>query len=357
MSKNEYNLARGLKSLLERAVLSSVELDQHIEIAKSTSEPQAKNASLPERSVVDIQDAALANAGIKMRGQRPGKQTFYAPYREFGIGRRDMTVGGNASAAVGWRLPQLDPSLQPGNIVEYCSVLTGLRGNAPIVDALPSQPTWPGETGTIAETDQVFTATTMKPNLVAGQIKISRQLLLTGAPGLDEYIRREIARSILTQISTMVLIGSGSGANQPVGIANATGTNVVTLTPTWAQIVQCEANSAAVNIVDFSNFAYVINPAQLTTQKTTAKGVNLFGQLTDVDGRTNGFPTVTSTSLNGGPKLVAGPFDWVLIGLWGLGLEILVDDITQAGSGIVVLTATLFCDTFVRYPAAFSIGN
>ncbi len=162
---------------------------------------------------------------------------------------------------------------------------------------------------------------------------------------------KEIARSIFSQLSQKILTGTGT-SNDPIGVAHAVGVNSLTLTPTWSQIVGCETNAAAANITEFGNFAYVVNPTELGTQKQTAKGANLFGQLTDVDGRTNGFPTLTTTALNAGPKLCAGPYDWILVGLWGSGVELIIDAWTQAGSGLVIITATLYCDVLVRYPGA-----
>jgi len=282
-------------------------------------------------------------------------QSFYSPFTET-LFTRDLEVSGSAGALVGWRPPQLDKSLQPGSVVEYCTLITGLRGVAPIVDAAPTPVTWPGEAAVIAESDQVFSSATMKPHLVAGQIRVSKQLLLIGAPGLDAYLRNEIARSLLSQLSQKILTGTGT-SHDPIGVANAVGINSITLTPSWAQIVECETNAATANITQFDSFAYALNPTELGTQKQTAKGVNLFGQLTDVDGRTNGFPTLTTTALNAGPKLIAGPFDWVLVGLWGSGVELTIDALTQAGAGLVVITSTLFCDVLVRYPGAFTIGN
>ncbi len=144
MSKGSYNLARGIKSILERGVLSANEFDAHAEVARSTSEPHAHRADLVERSLGEIQEAALANMEAKMKGVvSPRGTTFYAPFSEtLELSRRDITVASTSGATVGWRPPQLDLSLQPGSVVSFCSVLTGLKGNAPIVDAKPMPTGW-----------------------------------------------------------------------------------------------------------------------------------------------------------------------------------------------------------------------
>jgi hypothetical protein len=351
----KYSLSRAFKDALERGVLGAEELDRHCEIAKSGAYQHIHDRNARETDTTILALRMTQGGGSDGPNKMARTQSFYAPFDEV-LFTRDLEVSGSAGATVGWRPPQLDKSLQPGSVVEYCSLITGLRGVAPIVDAAPTPVTWPGEAATITESDQVFSRATMKPHLVAGQVKVSKQLLLIGAPGLDAYLRNEIARSIFSQLSQKILTGTGTG-NDPVGIANVTGVNSVTLTPSWAQIVECETNTAAANITEFGKFAYAVNPTQLGTQKQTAKGANLFGQLTDVDGRTNGFPTLTTTALNSGPKLIAGPFDWILVGIWGSGVELTIDEWTQAGNGLVVITPTLFCDVLVRYPGAFTIGN
>jgi hypothetical protein len=351
----KYSLSRAFKNALENGLLGATELDAHCEVAKSGAYQHVHNVDARETDKDIVALRMSQGSGRDGPNRLARTQSFYAPFDET-LFTRDLEVSGSAGALVGWRPPQLDPSLQPGSIVEYCTVITGLRGIAPIVDAAPSTPTWPGEASAIVETDQVFSSAVMKPHLVAGQITVSRQLLLIGAPGLDAYLRKEIARSIFAQLSQKVLTGTGTG-NDPVGVASATGTNTVTLVPSWAQIIQCEVNSANAEITDFGAFAYVVNPTELGIQKQTAKGVNLLGQLTDTGGRTNGFPTLTTTALTAGPKLIAGPWDWCLIGLWGSGIELIIDAWTQAGSGLVVITATLYCDVLVRYPGAFTIGH
>ena len=344
----KYSLSRAFKDALERGVLGAEELDRHCEVAKSGGYAHIHNPNARETDT-DISALRMTQGGGRDGPNRMARtQSFYAPFDET-LFTRDLEVSGSAGALVGWQPPQLDKSLQPGSVVEYCTLITGLRGVAPIVDAAPVPVTWPGEAAAISESDQVFSSATMKPHLVAGQIRVSKQLLLIGAPGLDAYLRKEIARSIFSQLSQKILTGTGTGQD-PIGVAHVTGTTSLTLTPSWAQIVECETNAATANITEFGNFVYVVNPTELGTQKQTAKGVNLLGQLTDTSGLTNGFPTLTTTALNSGPKLIAGPFDWVLVGIWGSGVELTIDEWTQAGAGLVVITPTLFCDVLSPLP-------
>jgi hypothetical protein len=299
------------------------------------------------------------DAGITGDIGARGGSHFFVPFDELFLARRDITVTGTSGATVPRRPPILDPALQPGNVASRCTWITDLKGTVPFVDVVTPPPvTWPGEVGAASESDQVFSSATMSPKPVIGQITLSRQLLVTGSPGLDAYLQREIVRSIFTKLGRAVLIGAGPSSNEPIGVLNTSGTNSITLAspPTWAEIVGCEVTAATANISDFENFVYTVSPTELGTQKETAKGTGLLGQLTEPDGTTNGFDTLTTTVLSSGPKLISGPFDWVLIGIWGSGVDILIDQWTQVGNGLIVITVTLFADVLVRYPQAFSVG-
>jgi hypothetical protein len=296
-------------------------------------------------------------AGISGDGSTLGGSRFFAPYDE--IFRRDLEASNTGGQTIAKYPPSLYKSLQPNSIASRCTWLTGLKENLPIIDATPPATNWPGELGSVNESDQTFTQSVMSPVLVSGQLKISKQLLLTASPGADVYLRQELIRSIFAQLGGVVLNGAGAGSHQPTGIINTVGVNSITLgtTPTWSEIVGCEVTAATQNVTDFSAFTYVVTPTQLGLQKTTARGTALSSFLTDDDGKTNGYDTLTTTILGTSAKLVSGPFDLVLLGLWGSGFEVLIDQVTLAASGRVVVTIFLFCDVLVRHPAAFTVGN
>jgi hypothetical protein len=296
-------------------------------------------------------------AGISGEGSTRGGSRFFAPYDE--IFHRDLEASNTGGKTIGLYPPSLYKSLQPNSIASRCTWLTGLKGNLPIVDATPAPTNWPGELGTINESDQTFTQTVMSPVPISGQMKISKQLLVTASPGADVYLRQELIRSIFAQLGGVVLNGAGAGSNQPTGIINTVGVNSITLgtTPTWSEIVGCEVTAATANVTDFSDFVYCVNPVELGVFKATPKGSGLLGQLTEPNNQTNGYDTLPTTILSGGAKMVSGPFDLVLLGLWGSGFEVLIDQWTQVASGRVVVTIYLFCNVMVRHPAAFTIGN
>jgi hypothetical protein len=333
--KRNYSLSHAFAAMMSKSeMLEAPEFDRDCEVESSWRQ-------------------ASISADTRVRGE----YRFFAPFDE--IFRRDLEASNTGGQTIAKYPPALYKSLQPDSPAARCTWLPNLRGNLPIVDATQAPTNWPGELGTINESDQTFTQNVMSPVLISGQLKISKQLLLTASPGSDVYLRQELTRSIFAQLGGAVLNGAGAGSNQPRGIVNTTGVNTVTLgsPPTWSEIVGCEVTAATANVTDFTDFVYVVSPTELGVQKETPKGSGLLGQLTEPDGTTNGHDTLPTTILSTGTKLVSGPFDLVLLGLWGSGFEVLIDQWTQAASGRVVVTIFLYCDVLVRHPEAFTVGN
>lgn len=68
------------------------------------------------------------------------------------------------------------------------AMLTGLTGNYSLVRTSRSpEPTWVAETGFSPSTDPEFSTVALaNPRRLAGMTTVSRQLLLTASPGLDQ---------------------------------------------------------------------------------------------------------------------------------------------------------------------------
>jgi hypothetical protein len=347
--QRSYSVAKAFAGLLGKSgTLEAPEFDRHCECAQESNGSYIRDPeSIPNR------------LNVPTNGSQKGakEQHFFCPYDE--IFRRDLEASNTGGQTIAKYPPSLYKSLQPNSIASRCTWLPSLRGNLPIIDATPTPTNWPGELGTINESDQTFTQNVMSPVLISGQLKISKQLLLTASPGSDVYLRQELIRSIFAQLGGVVLNGAGPGSKQPTGITNTVGVNSLTLgsPPLWSEIIGCEVAAATANVSDFGDFVYAVSPAELGILKETPKGSGLLGQLTEPDGKTNGYDTLPTTILSTGAKLVSGPFDLVLLGLWGSGFEVLIDQWTQSGSGLVVVTIFLYCDVLVRHPEAFTIGN
>ena len=56
-------------------------------------------------------------------------------------------------------------------------------------------------------------------------------------------------------------------------------------------------------------------------------------------------------------KIFFGAFALMVIGIFGAGVDLVVNPYTRAGSGCVEIKAHLFCDVALRWPGAFGVST
>jgi HK97 family phage major capsid protein len=176
--------------------------------------------------------------------------------------------------------------------------------------------------------------------------------MLQSSLDVENLIRDDLAKSMAIAIDDGALEGSGSSGN-PTGITNTSGINTVSLSsaaaPTFAEMVSIETAVAVDNAL-VGDLAYIINPTNFGTLKTTAKdsGSGLF---VAENGQVNGYPVVVSNQLTAN-NYVFGNFNDLLIGFFG-GLDITVDPFTNSTSGTVRIVALQSVDVAVRHAVSF----
>jgi HK97 family phage major capsid protein len=171
-------------------------------------------------------------------------------------------------------------------------------------------------------------------------------------------------------------IGYGTGSNgQPLGIINTTGIGSVTLTngktkpfpvslggaPTslvcgeWDNYVDLETELAIDNLDDGS-MRYIMNSvvkgALKQTLRASAAGSDYI--MTDA-GQVNGYPVTVSNQMQLNDVLF-GNFADCVVGMWS-GLDLIVDQVTQAASGQTILNVHQDFDVAVRRPQSFALGT
>ena len=192
----------------------------------------------------------------------------------------------------------------------------------------------------------------MTPKTVGVHTDVTRQLMLQSSLDVENLIRDDLAKSMAIAIDDGALEGSGSSGN-PRGITNTSGINTVSLSsaaaPTFAEMVSIETAVAVDNAL-VGDLAYIINPTNFGTLKTTAKdsGSGLF---VAENGQVNGYPVVVSNQLTAN-NYVFGNFNDLLIGFFG-GLDITVDPFTNSTSGTVRIVALQSVDVAVRHAVSF----
>jgi len=239
-------------------------------------------------------------------------------------------------------------------VMPLATNLNGLQGDVkiPKKTSAASAAFISAEGGASGESEMVIGSVTMSPKTVGVHTDVTRQLMLQSSLDVENLIRDDLAKSMAIAIDDGALEGSGSSGN-PRGITNQSGINTVSLSsaaaPTFAEMVSIETSVAVDNAL-VGDLAYIINPTNYGTLKTTAKdsGSGLF---VAENGQVNGYPVVISNQLTAN-NYVFGNFNDLLIGFFG-GLDITVDPFTHSSSGTVRIVALQSVDVAVRHAVSF----
>ena len=239
-------------------------------------------------------------------------------------------------------------------VMPLATNLNGLQGDVkiPKKTSAASAAFISAEGGASGESEMVIGSVTMSPKTVGVHTDVTRQLMLQSSLDVENLIRDDLAKSMAIAIDDGALEGSGSSGN-PRGITNTSGINTVSLSsaaaPTFAEMVSIETAVAVDNAL-VGDLAYIINPTNYGTLKTTAKdsGSGLF---VAENGQVNGYPVVISNQLTAN-NYVFGNFNDLLIGFFG-GLDITVDPYSNSTSGTVRIVALQSVDIAVRHAVSF----
>ena len=239
-------------------------------------------------------------------------------------------------------------------VMPLATNLNGLSGDVkiPKKTSAASAAFISSEGGASGESEMVIGSVTMTPKTLGVHTDITRQLMLQSSLDVENLVRDDLAKSMAIAIDDGALEGSGSSGN-PTGITNTSGINTVSLSsaaaPTFAEMVSIETAVAVDNAL-VGDLAYIINPTNFGTLKTTAKdsGSGLF---VAENNQVNGYPVVVSNQLTAN-NYVFGNFNDLLIGFFG-GLDIVVDPFTNSTSGTVRVVALQSVDVAVRHAVSF----
>ncbi len=239
-------------------------------------------------------------------------------------------------------------------VMPLATNLNGLTGDVkiPKKTSASSASFISAEGGASGESEMVIGSVTMSPKTLGVHTDITRQLMLQSSLDVENLVRDDLAKSMAIAIDDGALEGSGSSGN-PRGITNQSGINTVSLSsasaPTFAEMVSIETSIAVDNAL-VGDLAYIINPTNYGTLKTTAKdsGSGLF---VAENGQVNGYPVVISNQLTAN-NYVFGNFNDLLIGFFG-GLDIVVDPFTNSTSGTVRVVCLQSVDVAVRHAVSF----
>ena len=227
--------------------------------------------------------------------------------------------------------------------------LTGLVGNIQIPSMTAENVYWEGEITDAKNGAGAFDHINMAPRRLSAYIDISKQFLVQDSLGAENLIRTQLVEAINDKLEATILSDAAASGNVPAGIFNG-------ITPTditdYASVCDFEAKLDENNFV--GDFKYVINPKAKAYLRSAIKGTNATGMIMENDA-IDGTATETTTHMKA-DELAYGDWTNLYIGQWG-GIDLTVDNYTQATKGCVRLVINAFFDYKVVRNGAIVLGK
>jgi HK97 family phage major capsid protein len=249
--------------------------------------------------------------------------------------------------------------------------MMGLQGDVAI-PALTAGGTgyWVDESTAPTESTQTLGQVPLAPKVCGTYTEISKKLLAQSSPSVDQLVENDLALAIALAVDKAVL--HGGGTNEPTGLATlctaptAAQGGATGAATTYAKLVHLEAALAA-NNVDAATVAFMTNPKvrgllRRIFPNTTGGDIPVYTDGADGFGRVLGYRVgVTNQVKSDLEKSTSGTVlsaiffgDWsqVIVGMWGNGIELIVDPYSLSTKGWVRVTALALADSYIRNTGA-----
>ncbi len=307
--------------------------------------------NVAENRQQDKVTAAVCNEGMKeMRAA--GLNTvgqIYIPTMET---RAAVSVASEGVDVVATDLYDIIEPLRAKNVLVQAGAkfYTGLTNNAQIPVMTGSNVGWAGETAAATDGNVLFNNVTLTPKRLTAYVDISKMLLAQDSIGVENAIRQDLINAINSKLESTILGKGAKSATTPAGIFNGKTPTKVT---DFEGLVGLEAKVEEANVL--GGISYIASPSARASFRNMMKGSRGTTQLAYVDGALDGTP-VYSTSNVEAKTFVVGDFSNLAIGSWG-GLDIVVDNYTQAVNGMIRLVVNAYFDAALIRPEAFQFGT
>ena len=307
--------------------------------------------NVAENRQLDNVTAAVCNEGLKeMRAA--GLNTvgqIYIPTMET---RAAVSVASEGVDVVATDLYDIIEPLRAKNVLVQAGAkfYTGLTNNAQIPVMTGSNVNWAGETAAATDGNVLFNNVTLTPKRLTAYVDISKMLLAQDSIGVENAIRQDLINAINSKLESTILGKGAKSATSPAGIFNGKTPTKVT---DFEGLVGLEAKVEEADIL--GGVSYIASPSARASFRNMMKGSRGTAQLAYTDGTLDGTP-VYSTSNVEAKTFVVGDFSNLAIGSWG-GLDIVVDNYTQAVNGMIRLVVNAYFDAALIRPEAFQFGT
>ena len=274
--------------------------------------------------------------------------------------RRDNTTV-NMGALIQTDIAAATPYLYPVTVFDKLGVTRreGLIGDIVFpISTTSCKGTAKGETAAADQITYTWTEMKMTPHRLPVEVRVSRQTLLQN-PTTEVDVQTDIRTGMASQIENYGFNGTGQNG-QPLGLLGHT---ISTRTNTSTKFDLVDA-VACVNTMLAQNrsgllgtLAWAVHPTAATFIESTPV-TTYAGRLVMQDNVMAAYPVNKTTNLPANTAancVVFGDWSQMIHGSWGA-MELIVDQYTLAGTGIIKLNAAAFFDIGVKRPLFF-VGN
>jgi HK97 family phage major capsid protein len=240
--------------------------------------------------------------------------------------------------------------------------LTNLVGTISVPVMSGSTAQWADENETAVDGKNGFTEVDFAPKRLTVFLPVSNLLLIQNTVDAEKKLQTDLVNAVNEKLENTLLSASGATSKHPKGIfygaTYANGGIQVTGATTWGKIVALETGINMAN-ADVADMGYVLSPSVLGTAKTTAKAAGTVAGFIAEGSTINGFKYVTTTNMptiGGGKGVLFGNFRDFYICMWS-GMEVIVDNLTNAKQGITNYIINLYVDGGSVRDASFAKGT
>ena len=325
--------------------------EQQMEKKKNFSLLNAIRAISENRSLDPIAQAVVLEGQNEMRSRSlslVGQIQLPSNYEE-----RAITVQTEGQDVVATNLLDVMSSLKAKNVLVKAGarVLENLRGDVQFPLSSSANCSWEGETTETPTSDLTFTHVKLSPKRLSCVVDVSKAFLLQDSASAEAVIREEILSAINSKLEKTFL-GDEQGSNtKPEGLFYNGGAPLTEVSK-FADITNLEAEVENANVD--GKVVYLLSPKAKASLRNMVKGdktTNLVYESGTVDGTES-----LSTSNISEKRFAYGDFSNVVIANWG-NLDITVDSISKAASGLVRLVVNLYCDVKVLRNQAIKVAK
>ena len=208
---------------------------------------------------------------------------------------------------------------------------------------------WSGEIDAAAKTTATFSSKRMSPKRLTAYTDISKQMLAQDSLSVEAAIRRDIVNALSDKLEATVLGKVAGDEVKPAGIGYG---KSATLVDDYTKMCNFEAALEATNISGEPK--YILSPtakAAFRAMPQSSKATRLVMENGEIDGT----PCLSTTNVAPN-EFYYGLWNSVIVGQWS-GVEIIVDEISQAVNGCVRLVINAYFDEIITRPEAIMLGK